>query len=76
MSNTSALYKDIMPWLGKLTPEQMKKFNVFELIGRDAMISISHSTAGKKDPTKTYANISGICSTSNWNANIWKSLLN
>jgi len=59
MSTQSALYKDIMPWLGKLTDEEAKEFNVFTLIGRDAMITVSHKAA-KNDKTKIYANISSI----------------
>lgn len=65
MSTQSALYKDVISWLGKLTEAESKEFNVFTLIWKEVMISISHKAA-KKDKTKIYANIASLASPVKW----------
>jgi len=53
------LKKDLEPWIGTLTEDQLESFDVETLIGKPCFITIVHQ-AGKKDPTKIYANIGNI----------------
>jgi hypothetical protein len=57
MHEKSTLRKDVHSMLGKtLTDDEAKSFNVFNLLGRECMVSIIHRPSGDK----VYANIQTI----------------
>lgn len=56
----ATLRKHLESWRTKaFTDDQVKQFNLSMLEGKPCLLSIVHAH-GKKDPTKTYANINGI----------------
>lgn len=57
LSEKSALYRDLIAWRGRpFTPEELKGFNLENIIGVPCLLSITHT---ERDGN-TYANISGI----------------
>ena len=62
MHEKSNLRKSLASWRGKdFNEDEAKSFDITKLLGVPCMINIIHKQ-GKKDPTKTYEEISGITS--------------
>lgn len=60
LGKDSNLRKDLESWRGRpFTEDQVKAFDVSNLIGVPCMLNVVHA-ASKKDPSKVYANVSSI----------------
>lgn len=57
-SSGSNLYKDVSSWLGSIPDDQVKKFNVFTLIGKPVQITIWEGKSKKTG--KKYATIASL----------------
>lgn len=58
LHENSSLYADIISWRGKkFTEEELKGFNLMNIVGKPCVLNIQHE---KGDEGKQYANIKGI----------------
>ena len=54
----SNLYQDLISWRGRaFTDDELKQFNLFNVMGAPAMVNVVHRTA---DNGRTYANVGSI----------------